>query len=141
MGRRRSVIQKWRVAAVVSCAALVIGSVAPWASTFLGDVLGIEGDGKYCLALGLTAGLLAFASPPGSNAIMLAAILAAASAFVAGIDIAHIYRHQPVILGHEIDLVNIGWGLWLTALGSVALAVAAAVLWTRAEVPEKGETL
>ena len=106
--------------AALSVIGILVGSIGPWASFGgLVQVSGVEGDGALTLGLSLIAALcLAFAlrrEKPSKSAALAACAVGILCSLIAGY--------------HVVDFGSlVSWGLWLTAAGSVALAVAAKLL-------------
>ena len=118
-----------RKVGLLACVATVIGAIGPWQTTFLVDLAGTDGDGVLTLVLGSLAGLLLLTKQPGSGWLALAGVLAGIGAVVAAYDLVQILNSEQEVFGQQVELVHPGWGLWLTIVASIALAVASAALW------------
>jgi hypothetical protein len=123
-------------AAPAAVVLLVVGALGPWAVV---DVAafgqsasltksGLGSDGTITLILGLIGGgLLGVWLPERARWLpIVAAILGALAALVAIIDITDVSGSASG-LGGAVD-VSVGWGLWLTLVGAVALIAVSAVL-------------
>ena len=105
---------------------IVIGSIGPWVD-FGGETAGgLDKDGVVTIALALIAAVYLFFTPRPHWAPTAA--LGALAGAVAIFDIIDIEDVAGVLGG----FVNPGWGLYLTAIGSIAL-VLSAVLAMRTE--------
>ena len=114
-------------------ALLVLGALGPWVTTTGFSESGLNSDGIITLILGLIAGGFLFLAhrrktAPSRIAIGIIAILCLA---IAIIDINNVNDTDLGVPGFE---ASVGWGLWVTAAGSVVLAVSA-VLMGRSEKP------
>jgi hypothetical protein len=118
-----------RKVGLVAFIAVVIGAIGPWQTTFLVDLAGTDGDGLITLILGMIAGLLLLTKGPGSGWLAFAGVLAGIAAVVASYDLVQILNDEQEVLGRQVTLVRPGWGIWLTVIASIALAVSAAILW------------
>ena len=104
---------------------IIIGSIGPWVTVEgLADVSegGLESDGVITLVLALIIGglLLAFRNGPMPRGATIGiGICAVASLAIAIIDVLD-------VTGSDLGIVeaNVGWGLWLTLIGSILLIVA-----------------
>ena len=119
---------------------VAIGSLGPWASLLVWHASGTDlGGGSFTLILGLLALLVAGVriGQPGRNARSLDVAtavllgLAACVGIYAFADLQQWVRAtkidaRPAGLDLQINLINPGWGLIVTILGSIAGALAAA---------------
>lgn len=116
----------------------VVGSIGSWV-TFDGidgfDKNGLDGDGVITLVLALVVGVLLLAVRLRNRAVTvitwICVVLALAVALYDVIDVA------GTDLG-PID-ASVGWGLWLTLLGTLGLAVA--LVAARRSTPTPPSTL
>lgn len=95
-------------------ALVVVGSLGPWVSTFVGSVSGTSGDGVITIGLAIGAAVLSWAS--WTRAAILACVIAAA---VAGYDAVNISK----TVGSSA-LVHAGWGVYLTCAAAIVAAIA-----------------
>lgn len=121
----------------VGAAALVIGSLLPWATLtapFVGRIsrAGIDdgGDGVFTAMIGIAAAILAWKNGDGGTkktAIALGLLGAAAAGIVLwdGYDIA-------AVEDEDIANISVGSGLYVAGAGAVALIVGAWLTWERA---------
>jgi hypothetical protein len=111
-----------------SAALMVVGGFGPWATAFgaLG-VNGTNGDGWFLIIGGIAAAVLAvrYAMPEGSGTwpMIVAALIGAGCTVVAIVDLADIssLTDNSEILG---DIVDPGWGLWMSAVAAGSLTLA-----------------
>jgi len=103
---------------------LIIGAFGPWAKVGGFSVNGLDGgkDGTFTLILALVAGgLLAYTHLKQVSArgfIIGAAVAAGLTLLISVIDFLD-------IMGTEF--VSVGWGMWMTLIGSIALTAAVAM--------------
>jgi hypothetical protein len=125
----------WGVPAVL--ALLVIGCIGTWVKaeieifgqTQSSSKGGLEKDGSIVLILTIIAGVMLVlwrAQRKRWQAIVAAAI-GALCTLIAIIDVADVNDEKDTALGS----VSVGWGLWLTLVGSIALTVLSIVLALR----------
>lgn len=100
---------------------VVIGAAGPWVTLGSFSKGGLEGDGVITLVLALVAaGVLLLAHFRGRRApVVVVGICGLLALAIAIIDIADV---QDAGFG-----ASVGWGLWLTLVGAIALLAAAAV--------------
>lgn len=131
-----------RVSTAVAFLALVgvvIGSLGPWATTIIGSVSGIHGDGEITLILAGLAMLSLAVSVPNSEEprtwpIALALLLATAIIVTAGYDVINIEQKTSAITSFGHRVASAGWGVYATAIaGAIALGAVAwgSAWWTR----------
>jgi hypothetical protein len=110
--------------AIAALAGLVVGSIAPWATTVLVSKDGLEGDGVITLILAVIIGvaLWSYYSRPNSGAAITGVVCSLIAVAVAIYDVADISSRHTRIFGQDVHVVSVGWGLWL-ALGSAAVLV------------------
>ena len=105
---------------------MLVGSFGPWAKAFFVSVSGTDGsnDGWLVVVAAIVGGigLIRRAATTGRGAALLAT-----TAGIAGTVVTIHDRNQVTNVGSG-SLVQIGWGLNLALLASVALAVVGAVL-------------
>ena len=109
------------VVPLVGIALLVLGAIGPWVTVEdLPEVSesGLESDGVITLALALIAGalLLVYRNRPGKRAAIGAGICALLALVISIIDVSDVSGTS--VLGIE---PSVGWGLWLTLVGSIVL--------------------
>ena len=128
---------------VGSAVAMAVGAVAPWARVFGLGVSGVDGDGRYVLIAAVIAGaMLAVHDRQGGRSrwpTIAVALMGIIGLAVAGMDVAQIVGGGPeaqqakAFFGRGV--VALGWGLVVTALASVSLALAA--MWGLAAGPQR----
>ena len=125
------------VAALVASAAIAIGSAGTWFSVLLLNVNGTAGSGgKLTLALGLVAAAVLVVVGFGKVKVAGLGIAMAAGVLAVG---QGLYSAVRALTTEDIDFfgapigIEIGWGLWLVLIASVALIVAAAVAYKQSE--------
>ena len=119
--------QQTVIAMLVAVAAIAIGSLGTWAT--LGGLIsvnGTEGDGVLTL---IGAGLALFCIwryAEGSEGMLVGLVLIGLGC--GAISIYHIVDIPNAIDSEPFsEAVGVGWGLWLDAIGSVALVVLALI--------------
>jgi hypothetical protein len=124
---------KARKVAIGAAVGIAIGSIGPWADTFLGSVAGTQGgDGKMTLVIAIGVGFVAFLTKTASRRawLLIAAVLASLLAAYAAIhDLVNLETGTQEIFGRQVDLVSAGWGIWVTAIASLVALVATALYW------------
>jgi Protein of unknown function (DUF2510) len=131
----RSAVQGWepsRIIAAVGAAAVVVGSLGPWAtaSTPFGsiDVNGTEGDGKVTLILGAVAlGFILLRN------YLVAMILSAIAGAILVFDFLDVSRTIGDV-DNEFIKTSVGWGLFVGAIGGVLAFVGSLLLWRAGRV-------
>jgi hypothetical protein len=126
------------IAAMVASVAIVIGSSGPWVSVLVFSANGTVGDGKFTLALGLISAaalLVAFLGKMRAFGHILAVTIGVL-VFAAGVyGVIHITSQEKTdFFGSEIG-AEVGWGLWLVLIASVALIVTASIAFR--QIPAK----
>lgn len=111
-----------RLVASVTCIGLAVGSIGPWQISLSGSHSGIDGGGIYTFLLALMAALLLVRRTPWPTLVVMLGFVCSVITVVNIVDIAGSTR-APV--GIQPPSVEVDWGLWLAALSSLALAVAA----------------
>jgi hypothetical protein len=105
--------------AVIASLGIVIGSLAPWATSALESVSGTHGDGKYTVVGGIIALILVW----WRRALVLVVILAILIVIDCISTVSNINEYSVSAFGQEVHPASTGWGLWLTIVSGVALAV------------------
>ena len=130
----RAVSQDVHQATWVAAAAaggIVIGSLGPWATAPFGvSKAGTEGDGVFTLILAVVAGVILLKTQGRTrNAPIGLMIIGAISLVVGIIDINDVNeKGSTALAGEEVDVVDVGWGLWLVTIGGAVLTAAGFVL-------------
>jgi len=114
---------------------VIVGSIGPWVSSPLIDRAGTDGDGVITLLLGCIAGVLLLVRGPGSRWLWMAAALGVICFAVGFYDLVTVSSENTELFGREVDLIDPGWGLWLTTAASLFLVVAS--YWYYTEVPNQ----
>ncbi|RIK43771.1 MAG: hypothetical protein DCC58_09140 [Chloroflexi bacterium] len=117
---------------LASAVLVVVGSIGPWATIFLGSISGLDGDGRLTFFLGIVAGIVALlriAQPTRRRA--LAWLAAGVFTVAAVISIYDWSNLQQVADSSSIAIIRVGWGLQLTAIAAVAGALVAFVAAVR----------
>jgi peptidoglycan/LPS O-acetylase OafA/YrhL len=119
--------RKLPVLPLVAVGLIILGALGPWVTVEgFADVSesGLESDGVITLVLSLIVGglLLAYRNRPHPRGVMIGLALCAIGALaIAIIDVLDVTSAE--LGGIE---PSVGWGLWLTLIGSIALL---ATLW------------
>ncbi|PTR24246.1 hypothetical protein C8K36_108262 [Rhodococcus sp. OK519] len=119
------------IGALAASVGVIIGSIGPWV-TFLGlSVGGTEGDGVITLILGVLAAaalgaLLTRTAPPRFGLPWAGTAVGAICLLVAIYDMANLSTEDEEFFGKMIG-PDIGWGLWLLLLSSIALCATATI--------------
>jgi hypothetical protein len=103
------------VAVFAGLALVIVGSIAPWATSPLSSVSGTEGDGKLTIGVAVIAGLVLLLGRGGRGWI------AALSLILLGIGIfeaIHIHKHvaKVTLFGQQVD--HVGWGVYALIAGA-----------------------
>ncbi|TQC44825.1 hypothetical protein EEB14_35200 [Rhodococcus sp. WS4] len=113
------------IVAWLASVVIIVGSVAPWftAAAFL-SVPGTQSVGKYTLALGGLAAvvLLIKAATPSRWPLVAAAVTGIVCLLTA---VVALVKASSLIPAEDLQngIVSIGWGLWMTLVGTVLLVV------------------
>lgn len=126
-----------RTVALAACAAIVVGSIGPWVSTPIIDKAGTDGDGLVTLLLAVIGGLVILRSPK-SRWLLIPAIFGILIAGVAVYDLIEVMSNSEAeLFGEPVDIIDPGWGLWLTTIASVPFLIAS--YWHYREAREDDE--
>jgi Protein of unknown function (DUF2510) len=136
----RSAMQGWetnRIMAAAGAAAVVVGSLAPWAtaSTPFGsiDVNGTDGDGKITLVLGaVVVGFVLLRN------YFVSMILSAIAGAILVYEFSDVSRTVGDI-DSEFVKTSVGWGLYLGAIGGVVAFVGSLQLWRARRAEAKSD--
>ena len=120
---------------LVAAALMVIGALGPWVDTVFGSVGGLNGDGWIVLVTALVAGItLGFSAVRQVKSLGPVIVVVILCGLVAGgtsvYDLTQILGSETELFGEEVRIGNPGWGLWLSALASVALLVDGVALFS-----------
>ncbi|MFV9431595.1 MULTISPECIES: DUF2510 domain-containing protein [Rhodococcus] len=115
------------IAAIAASVGIIIGSIGPWASFMAFSKNGIDGDGGITLALGIVAAIALFSilARGGKSRIgdrWLGVIAGVICLVISLVDIMDVSSMSTEVFDRTVG-VQIGWGLWLTALSSAALCL------------------
>lgn len=135
------------IAALIAGVGLVIGSIGPWATFFAMSRGGMDADGILTLILGIAAtaalfGVLNLGFMGGKPKLMMGLSIGAATAGVLGAitgiaDIINVRSRSTDFFGETIR-PEVGWGLWLVLISSVALVATSIIVAIQARnVAEK----
>jgi hypothetical protein len=115
----RSAITWPKVTAFLGAAAIIIGTIGPWATSALESIAGTSTDGKWCLWVGILALILLAA-----RRLVLLNVLIGLAAGVEGIyRISKVNSFSVHALGQTIHPASVGWGLWIMVAGCAALII------------------
>ncbi len=114
-----------KLLAYCGCAALIFGSLGPWQSSLSTSQAGIDGGGLYTLLLAVIAALVMIPRRTCLTATVGIGLVCLIVTVYNVFDVASATR-QPIAVA--TPSVEVGWGLWLAALGAVVL-IAGAVLF------------
>lgn len=114
---------------------IVVGAIGPWATAVFASRSGLEGDGVITLIVALCAGVAVFGVYQGARASSIG--IAIAGLIVAAIGIYDLVEIQDkandtTLLGEQVDLVKVGWGLYLTIIAGVGTMIAGITAWANA---------
>lgn len=107
----------------ISCAAIAIGSVGPWASGYLGYA-GASGSGILSL-IGAAVAALAIWRWNISRSLVMLILAQVAGSVCTAVAIYAVYYdvYGPYVDAGDMWIQYVGWGLILTLLGAIALSV------------------
>ncbi len=105
--------------AVGASLALIVGSLAPWATSALESVPGTEVDGQITLV----AGIVALVLTATRRWVFLATVVGVVTVLIGIGDISDVNDYSVQAFGSEVHPASVGWGLWLVAASGVGLAV------------------
>jgi len=123
--------------ALGAAGAIVIGSISPWATALGGivNVNGTAGDGKITLILALVALVCLWAYWQGRVGLAAVVIVILVGLVVFGVGIYDVVNIENSVDTSEksglfagVDLVDIGWGLWLVVVAGAILGFASIAL-------------
>jgi hypothetical protein len=126
-----------RIVSLLCCVGLMIGALAPWATTAFASDSGTHGDGTLTGLFGLIAGIVLYVyagKHPGW--LTLTGIFAVIALLVAISDISNVSNSHTDFFGQEVHVVSVGWGLWLTAVSAFGL-IGGTVTWRAEERKRK----
>lgn len=114
-------------------AALVLGSLGPWASVLGFSANGIDGDGFITIILGVLAAVATWETVTRGNAArfkapVVALVCGALALALMVYELINIYSSSSEFFDTTVR-ASPGWGAWLTTLGAIALTVGALRLW------------
>jgi hypothetical protein len=118
-----------RAIGLAAAFALLVGSLAPWQTTFIVDFSGVEHDGVYTAGIAVGAGLILLVKPEGSHWLALAGSGGVLGAIIGTANVVAVLDSTQQIFGREVQLISPGWGLWVSTGASAVLACAAGILW------------
>lgn len=117
------------IVAWLASVVIIVGSVAPWftAAAFL-SVPGTQSIGKYTLAMGGLAAvvLLIKAATPSRWPLVAAAVIGIICLLTTVVALVKASSLIPAE-DQQNGIVSIGWGLWMTLVGTVLLVVGSIV--------------
>jgi hypothetical protein len=125
--------------ALGSVAAMIVGSLGPWARVDLfGSVNGTDGggDGWFVIGAGVVALVLILLYARRQTSIMplaVALLAGLASCAITIYDWTDLHRVESSFGG----LIHSGWGIYVATIGSAGLAVSSAALLVMAPVKEE----
>lgn len=112
------------IVAWIASVVIMVGSVAPWATSGFFSLPGTQADGMYTLALGAIAAvvLLIKAANQSRWPLIVAVVTGILCGLIAVIDL---IRASSLISAEDQQsgIVSIGWGMWMTLVGAVLLVV------------------
>jgi hypothetical protein len=120
-----------RIAAFGGAAAIIVGSVSPWAtvSTAFGtlSINGTEGDGLITIAGGVVL-LLLIGMTKHVGSIIVSALTGAVLVY-------DLFNVNANVSGGGNEFVNasVGWGLWLATIGAVLAFLSSITLYQEAK--------
>ncbi|MGH2392809.1 MAG: DUF2510 domain-containing protein [Candidatus Limnocylindria bacterium] len=113
--------------ATVAVIFLAIGSLGPWATLGVFSKAGIDGDGQLTIILAIIAALALWAfsttaTSARASVVLICGVLAAGVGIIDAMDVSN-----TTFLG-QTGAVQVGWGLGMVCIASIALALAAFAL-------------
>ena len=110
-----------------STAGLAIGSVSPWLSGVTIELEGIGNDGRLTFLIAVLAAfaLSTYRTAPRRSLVGFLALLGVVAALVAIGDLLIVMQANPVHPRHGLQGDHVGWGLWISSLAALCLAVSA----------------
>ncbi|MDF3310028.1 hypothetical protein P3H15_33980 [Rhodococcus sp. T2V] len=116
------------IVAGLASVAIIIGSIAPWVSSWFISVPGTQSVGKFTLALGGIAAvaLLIKAATPRRWPLVVAVVMGILCLVIA---VVALVKASSLIPADDLrdGTVSVGWGLWMTLVGAVLLVVGSLV--------------
>ncbi|WP_418345935.1 DUF2510 domain-containing protein [Rhodococcus pyridinivorans] len=115
------------IAAIAASVGIVIGSIGPWATFMAVSKNGIDGDGAVTLVLGIVSAIALFSilARGGKSRIgdrWLGVAIGVVCLVTSIVDIVDVSSMTTEVFDRTVG-VQIGWGLWLTALSSAVLCL------------------
>jgi hypothetical protein len=110
------------VLGVTGLAALVAGSIGPWATALNISVSGTHGDGKLTLA---AAAIALVALLVGRGGAVVALLVSLAALGISVYNIIHISHKAADVTFAGTQVASVGWGVYVAAVGAVLAAVGA----------------
>jgi hypothetical protein len=116
------------LASLIAVAAIVIGSISPWAHNALASANGTQGDGAFTLILAVIAAAILLRSEgvqedPSSRAATWALALGVLVVLIAVGTYISITGRTATIAGQVVHTEDTSWGIDATILGGVGLVV------------------
>jgi hypothetical protein len=132
----RPSVALWVAAACL--ALMVVGSLGPWAKALFVSKAGTEGDGVLVIIAALIMGALLWRYGRGNKRrpLRIALVLGVLAAAVGIYDAVDISNRSTQFFGRQVDLIQVGWGLWVAIAGSVGFVLAALVMLRRNRADE-----
>ncbi len=117
----------------ISAALMVLGGLGPWATIAdVATVNGTDADGWFLIVGGLLAAALALPvllRGKARRSLLIATGVGAIATLIAAVDLADVNGLGGAeVFGLAVDT---GWGLYLSLLGSLSVAVASLVAWLK----------
>jgi hypothetical protein len=103
----------------LGAAAIIVGTIGPWATSALESIAGTSTDGKWCIFAGVLALVLLFVR----RVILFNVLIGLAVGAEAIHRITKVNGYSVHALGQEIHPASVGWGLWVMLVGCAALIV------------------
>ena len=110
------------IVGLVGFALLIVGSLGPWATAAFASVSGTNGDGKLTLAAGVIGAVTLL---PGGPVAVFSALVGLAGLGVSVYDIAHISDKASQFTLGGVQIIQVGWGLYVCAGGAVIAIIGA----------------
>jgi hypothetical protein len=118
----RPVPKNGLIVGLIGFAALAVGSLGSWATAAFASVSGMDGDGKLTMAAAIVGALMLL---PGGGVAVLSALAGVAGLGVAIYDISRVSSKASEFTLGGVQIIQVGWGLYVCAGGAVIAIVGA----------------
>jgi hypothetical protein len=125
------------IAAMLAGVGVVVGSIGPWITFLAMSRNAVDGDGTITLVVGIVSAAALFVllnlgrgrvHAGWMAGLGCVAIVGGLIAFIVAVaDAIEVNSHKTELFGHTIG-AQIGWGLWMVLISSLALVVTSTVV-------------